>query len=208
MANAKNIPFETLLDLTDQRLPAQETADLLDLIPLCDEATQADWAWIQAFKDSLMTNPTLEATRNDLLMAFRQNKRGAWRRKLQQMVAVSFDSWATRSSLAPVGARSAELASATRQLVFSTDTLDIALELRSHKTTTVITGQILQNMDVDLTAWTIDLFSDGDQVASVTSDDLGEFEFSASPSLDFQLALRYEKDEVSDELLTEPFGLQ
>lgn len=207
MDNVEKILFDKLLDLAEKRLSNKEAVDLMHQLSISDAETQADWEWIQSFYRSLESPPALQSTRSNLLQAFRQHRRGEWRRRLQAIVAITFDSWSTRSSLAPVGARSAETTSATRQLVFSTDTLDIALELRAHKTTTVITGQILQNEDIDLAAWTIELFADGDQIAVTTSDDLGEFEITASSNHHYQLALRHLQSKDNEELLTQPFGL-
>jgi hypothetical protein len=124
----KRIAFSQLVDWVEGRLPQKEAQAMEEQVEVADIATLADVAWLRKFvsatEDSVLESPPPEV-RSTLIARFRAHAEG--RRTpglLKRVVAtLTFD-----GGLRPaVGVRSAGTQGARRQLVYSVDDLDVAL---------------------------------------------------------------------------------
>ena len=82
------------------------------------------------------------------------------------------------------GGRSAGTQGARRQLVFSADDLDVALNVlpRARDKNFDLDGQVLSRDDVELGSFSVQLLQGETELGITTTDDLGAFAFDSIPS--------------------------
>jgi len=195
----KRIAFSQLVDWVEGRLPAKEARVVEEQVAVADSAALADVAWLRKFvratEDSVLEAPPPEV-RSTLIARFRAHAEG--RRPpglLKRVATLTFD-----GGLRPaVGVRSAGTQGARRQLVYSADDLDVALNFlpRARDKNFDIDGQILPRDDVELGSFSVQLLQSETEFGITVTDDLGTFAFESIPSGVYEIILSTERVEVS-----------
>ena len=196
----KRIAFSQLVDWVEGRLPEKEAQTVEEQMEVADSATLADVAWLRKFvsatEDSVLESPPPEV-RSTLISRFRAHAEG--RRTpglLKRVVAtLTFD-----GDLRPaVGARSAGTQGARRQLVYSADALDVALNVlpRARDKNFDLDGQVLPRDDVELTSFSVQLLQSETELGITATDDLGAFAIESIPSGVYEIILSTDRVEVS-----------
>jgi hypothetical protein len=196
----KRIDFSRLVDWAEGRLPEEDARAVEEQVALADAATLADVAWLRKFvratEDSVLESPPPEV-RSTLVSRFKAHAEG--RRTpglLKRVVAtLTFD-----GGLRPaVGARTAGTQGARRQLVYSADALDVALNFlpRARDKNFDLDGQVLPRDDVELGSFSVQLLQSGTELGLTATDDLGAFAFESIPSGVYEIVLSTDLVEVS-----------
>ena len=196
----KRIAFSQLVDWVEGRLPEKEAQAVEEQVEVADSATLADVAWLRKFvsatEDSVLESPPPEV-RSTLIARFRA--RAGDRRTpdlLKRVVAtLTFD-----GGLRPaVGARAAGMQGTRRQLVYSADDLDVALNFlpRARDKDFDLEGQVLPRDDVDLGSFSVQLLQSETELGITATDDLGAFAFESIPSGVYEIILSTDRVEVS-----------
>jgi hypothetical protein len=196
----KRIAFSQLVDWVEGRLPQKEAQAVEEQVEVADSATLADVAWLRKFvratEDSVLESPPPEV-RSTLIARFRAHAEG--RRTpglLKRVVAtLTFD-----GGLRPaVGVRSAGTQGARRQLVYSVDDLDVALNFlpRARDKNFDLDGQVLPRDDVELGSFSVQLLQSESELGITATDDLGAFAFESIPSGVYEIILSTDRVEVS-----------
>ena len=199
-APRKRIAFSQLVDWVEGRLPQKEAQAVEEQVAVADRATLADVAWLRKFvratEDSVLESPPPEV-RSTLIARFRAHAEG--RRTpglLKRVVAtLTFD-----GGLRPaVGVRSAGTQGARRQLVYSVDDLDVALNFlpRARDKNFDLDGQVLPRDDVELGSFSVQLLQSESELGITATDDLGAFAFESIPSGVYEIILSTDQVEVS-----------
>jgi len=196
----KRIAFSQLVDWVEGRLPEKEAQAVEEQVEVADSATLADVAWLRKFvsatKDSVLESPPPEV-RSTLIARFRAHA-GDRRTPglLKRVVAtLTFD-----GGLRPaVGARAAGMQGTRRQLVYSADDLDVALNFlpRARDKDFDLEGQVLPRDDVDLGSFSVQLLQSEAELGITATDDLGAFAFESIPSGVYEIILSTDRVEVS-----------
>jgi hypothetical protein len=196
----KRIAFSQLVDWVEGRLPEEEAQAVEEQLAIADIATLADVAWLRKFiratEDSDLESPPPEVRRT-LIARFEAHAEG--RRPpgfLKRVVAtLTFD-----EGLRPaVGVRSAGAQGARRQLVYSADDLDVALNFlpRARDKDFDLDGQVLPRDDVELGYFSVQLLQSETELGITATDDLGTFAFESIPSGVYEIILSTDRVEVS-----------
>ena len=167
---------------------------------VADAATLADVAWLRKFvkatEGSILESPPPEV-RSTLIARFRAHAEG--RRTpgvLKRVVAtLTFD-----GGLRPaVGARTAGTQGARRQLVYSSDALDVALNVlqRARDKNFDLDGQVLPRDDVELGSFSVQLLQSQTELSITAADKLGAFAFESIPPGVYEIILSTDRVEVS-----------
>jgi hypothetical protein len=199
-APRKRIAFSQLVDWVEGRLPQKEAQAVEEQVAVADAATLADVAWLRRFvkatEDSVLESLPPEV-RSTLIARFRAHAEG--RRTpglLERVVAtLTFD-----GGLRPaVGVRSAGAQGARRQLVYSADDLDVALNFlpRARDKNFDLDGQVLPRDDVELGSFSVQLLQSETELGITATDDLGAFAFESIPSGVYEIILSTDRVEVS-----------
>jgi hypothetical protein len=98
-----------------------------------------------------------------------------------------------------VGVRSAGAQGARRQLVYSADDLDVALNFlpRARDKDFDLDGQVLPRDDVELGSFSVQLLQSETALGITATDDLGAFAFESIPSGVYEIILSTDQVEVS-----------
>ena len=199
MSNSKKLNFDILLDWLEGRLPEGEAKAIEQQVAMADETTQADVAWIRTFlqvsQETTLASPPAtvrtELTRRFEAYAQKRPQPGL----LQQLVAIlTFDS---HSQSAAAGIRAASTPETQRQLIYTTDVADIALNVqpRSNKLFD-LNGQVLPTEEVALDNFSVQLLRDMEEKGLTTTDNLGEFLFEAIPTGIYELIVSNDQFEA------------
>jgi hypothetical protein len=199
-APRKRIAFSQLVDWVEGRLPQKEAQAVEEQVAVADSATLADVAWLRKFvratEDSVLESPPPEV-RSTLIAHFKAHAEG--RRTpglLKRVVAtLTFD-----GGLRPaVGVRSAGAQGARRQLVYSADDLDVALNFlpRARDKNFDLDGQVLPRDDVELGSFSVQLLQSETELGITATDHLGAFAFESIPSGVYEIILSTDRVEVS-----------
>ena len=196
----KRIAFSQLVDWVEGRLPEKEARAVEEQVAVADAATLADIAWLRRFvratEESVLEAPPPEV-RSTLISRFRAHAEG--RRPaglLKRVVAtLTFD-----GGLRPaVGVRSAGTQGARRQLVYSVDDLDVALNFlpRARDKNFDLDGQVLPRDDVELGSFSVQLLQSETELGITATDELGAFAFESIPSGVYEIIISTDRVEVS-----------
>jgi hypothetical protein len=196
----KRIAFSRLVDWVEGCLPEAEARAVEEQVAVADAATLADVAWLRKFvratRDGILESPPSDV-RSTLIARFNAHTEG--RRTpglLKRVVAtLSFD-----GGLQPaVGARAAGTLGARRQLVYSADALDVALNFlpRARDKNFDLDGQVLPRDDVELGSFSVQLLQGGTEIGITATDDLGAFAFESIPSGVYEIIISADRVEVS-----------
>ena len=193
--------FEQLVDWIEGRLSAEETAVIAAEVAQAGEETKRLISWIQLFhraSDEIVMPPLPPERRRLLQRRFEQFAEGRRRPGfLQRLVAsLTFDS---RQQLGLAGAREAAIQAEPRQLVYSTEIADIALNIQQEAAGVfTIAGQVFPMSDeVSMDAFTIQLLQGITEFGMAMTDELGEFAFKGvSPGV-YDIILSSERAEIT-----------
>lgn len=192
--------WQQLIDWVEGRLSPSESAIVEQQVAGADEKTLADLAWIRAFLrvgDEIVLDEPPVGLRSALRASFDAyaGKKGTERKTndspnlLNRLVAaLTFDS-GLQFGLA--GARAGELGE-VRQLVYSTDSLDLSLSVQHGVEGVRIDGQILPIKDLVLDAFHVRIEQESQLVADTPVDPYGLFSFAAVSPNTYQLLLSTE----------------
>jgi hypothetical protein len=199
MRDPGKISFERLVDWVEGRLSEEDTRAVEEQVAVAGEATLDQVEWLRAFvrvsEDVDIDSPPRKV-RGELIRRFaaytgdRQTPS-----LLQRLVAtLSFD-----SGLQPAfGVRSAGAQEAAqRQLVYTTDAAEIALNIRPHPRSVHLDldGQVFPTEDADPASFRVQLLSDTDK-ADLTTDQFGEFGFESVAPGAYQILVSSERVEI------------
>jgi hypothetical protein len=209
MTGARKVSFEQLVDWIEGRLSDAEATAVARLVETADEAVRDDVAWLRAFLDTSaklrMESPPPDIHQT-LVRRFAAHARTRRLEELKQWLvgALTFDSARTA---ALGGVRATSLQGPPRQIVYSTDPLDVALALvpdtdGPHLT---IHGQILpKTTTIEPSGFSVQLQRDATEIARVDADDLGEFVFDRLDVGTYEIILANEQYSI----LLAPIDLQ
>lgn len=203
----KEISFETLVDWVEGRLAPGEAARVEAWVAEADTAVQADVAWLRRFhrlsqEITLATPP--DWVRRRLRRRFQTDiprpsapETGRWQR---WRGILSFDS---RSQAAMAGVRGG-LTNAGRQLVYTTEGGEVALNVHPHAADEKVDllGQLFPPGE-DVPLFSVQLLQDGAEIGLTMADDLGEFTFTGLPPVTVSLVCSSDQAE----LIIPPFYL-
>ncbi|MEI7770422.1 MAG: hypothetical protein WCI67_10560 [Chloroflexales bacterium] len=179
MVGANSIPFDTLLDLFDGRLPAGTARELEARLADASPQTQADADWLRAFAAAraravLATPPAnLHAA---LLRQFRPSPLAGLLRRAAALL--TFDS-AAQPALA--GVRSVDVR--TRQMIFTCDLAEVAMTVRPSRQADRIdvNGQVFSRDMASVDSLVLRLTRADDLLDISLTNQLGEFSFIELP---------------------------
>jgi hypothetical protein len=196
----KRIAFSQLVDWIEGRLPEKEARAVEEQMAVADAATLADVAWLRRFvkatEGSILESPPPEA-RSTLIARFRAHAEGRRTPGLWKRVVATLT---FHGGLRPaVGVRSAGTQGARRQLVYSADDLDVALNFlpRARDKNFDLDGQVLPRDDVELGSFSVQLLQSESELGITATDDLGAFAFESIPSGVYEIILITDRVEVS-----------
>lgn len=198
MRKTDNPNFALLLDWIEGRL-SEEEATRVQARLQGDAQLQADLAWIEHFTDArqrvtLATPPPrVRAVLNERFAAFAEDRRQPG--LIERLVGLlTFDS---RAQMATAGFRSAATQGLERQLVYSTEMAEIALNFQpdAQGEQVRLAGQIFTSMDLS-GPLLIQLIQQDAEVAHATADELGEFTLPSVPVGEYELLLSSDEFEV------------
>ncbi len=198
MAGTDFIPFDRLLDWIEGRLPAEEAAQVAAALAAAGPAGQADADWLRAFGRA-SSSLQLDSPSPDLHAALLRQYQPPLARRIADRVAalLSFDSAMAQPAIA--GLRSGELRA--RQVVFSCDLLEVALNMRPsrHSDRLDVNGQIFPRELPDPEGLMARLSRGGELVDVSLTNDLGEFQFVSLTPGDYTLDLLGDSSQVAVE---------
>ncbi|MDJ0754371.1 MAG: hypothetical protein QNJ45_12690 [Ardenticatenaceae bacterium] len=178
MTNINPIDFSQLIAWLEGKLPEEEAQEIAQQVAAADEETRQVVESLRLLiQDSTvqLENPP-EKLRPLLMRRFRAFAKD-WQQPsvLQRLVGLlTFDSW----QHAAAGVRSAATIEAdSRQMVFSVDGVEIALDILKRDATYEINGQILADPALLDSNLTVELWVGEREIAESAVDDLGEFSF-------------------------------
>jgi hypothetical protein len=196
----KRIAFSQLVEWVEGRLTEKEARAVEEQVAVADGATLADVAWLRKFvratEDSVLESPPPEVgmTLIDRFEAHAEGRRPPGLLK-RVFATLTFD-----GGLRPaVGVRSAGAQGARRQLVYSADDLDVALNFlpRAGDKNFDLDGQVLPRDDVELGSFSVQLLQSETELGITATDDLGAFAFESIPSGVYEIILSTDRVEVS-----------
>ena len=197
---SKRIAFSRLVDWVEGRLPDEEAREVEEQMEVADSATLADVAWLRKFLRATETSVLESAppdVRSTLVAQFKEHVEG--RRQpglLRRIVAtLTFD-----DGLQPaVGVRSVGAQGTRRQLVYSADALDVALNFlpRTRDKMFDLNGQVLSHDDAELGSFSVQLLQRETELAITATDDLGGFVIESLPPGVYEIVLSSEQVEIS-----------
>lgn len=192
MPEPAKIEFERLVDWAEGRLSAEEAEEVEQLLARADEETRAEAAWLRAFGkmagDTVISDPPADL-REALITRFdefteERPRPGPLRRLAARL---TFD-----GGLQPAfGVRSAGT-SGSRQLVYSSEAVDVALNLwrRRGDGGFDVDGQVLLIDDPEPGPLDVRLLAGEDEVGATTADELGDFAFEDVPPGSYKVLVR------------------
>lgn len=205
MGGTDNIPFEHLVDWLEGRLSAKEAAAVALALASLGPDAQGDAAWLQAFHEArarLRLDKPPPALHAALVGQYRPPLLQGLARRAAALL--TFDSAAAPLALA--GLRAGELRA--RQLVFTCDLLEVALNMRPSRQGDHLdlNGQIFPR-DLPAPENLLARLSRGGELVDVSpTDALGEFQFVGVAPGDYTLDLLGEGGEVAIETFAVQLG--
>jgi hypothetical protein len=197
---SKRIAFSRLADWVEGRLPDEEAREVEEQMAVADSATLADVAWMRKFLRATEASVLESAppdVRSTLVAQFKEHAEG--RRQpglLRRIVAtLTFD-----DGLRPaVGVRSVGAQGTRRQLVYSADAIDVALNFLPHTRDKMfdLNGQVLSHDDAELGSFSVQLLQRETELAITATDDLGGFVIESLPPGAYEIVLSSEQVEIS-----------
>lgn len=192
MADSSFPSMSQLADWLEGKLSAEETAVLAQLVA-ANPDLQQQVAWLQEFlqlsRTTTLAHPpaSVRQAANAAFAAYAQAKRPP--NRLRSFIAsLTTDNW-QRPALA--GARNVSLRSEPRQLIYSSDLADVALNARMQAGSQQIDldGQIFPLDDSDPADFIVQLLQNGVERRLVFADALGKFHLAELAPGEYNLLL-------------------
>jgi anti-sigma factor RsiW len=197
----KRIAFSQLVDWVEGRLSDEEAREVEEQVAVADAATLADVAWVRRFvratEGRILESPPPEV-RSTLIARFKARAGGRRTPGLLKLLVatLTFD-----GGLRPaVGARAAGTQAARRQLVYSAEALDVALNIlqRARDKNVDLDGQVLpREEDMEPGSFSVQLLQSESELGITATDEVGTFAFECIPSGVYEIILSTERVEVS-----------
>ena len=198
--NNKQVDFARLVDWTEGRLPEDEARIVEDTLAGAGSDTLADAAWLRRFfeatENAVVESPPreLRGALMDTFEAYTRDRRdgGLVRRVLAGFV---FD-----SNLQPAaGLRSVGAQQSRRQLIYQTDTFDLAVNLlaRESDNNLDLDGQVLPREGETPELFSVQLVRDGLEMALTVVDEMGSFALWRIPPGAYEMVLSTKRVEIS-----------
>jgi hypothetical protein len=187
------------MDWMENRLPAAEAAAIAQAVE-ADPQLRERAAWLREFlqlsEGVVLVDPPAEVRRaaNAAFAAYAQSQRPPG--ILQTLSALlTSDSW-QRLSLA--GVRNVTLQTAPRQLVYSSDAADVALNVHAQSGSQEIDldGQIFPLDDSEPAGFIVQLLHDGIELRLAACDAAGKFSLAGLPSGQYDLVISSDHAEI------------
>jgi hypothetical protein len=194
------IDFARVADWIHGRLSEEEARSVEEQLATADEETRYEVellrTFIEASNSIVLAKPPPDVTET-LASRFEAHARG-WRQPglVRRLVAnLTLDSG---FQSAGAGARSTGNREAERQLFYSTDVVEIVLEVlpRLGSRGLDLSGQVFPRDDEATSALTIHLLRDAKEIGITSTDDFGEFEFEDVPPGVYEMVLSGEGVEI------------
>jgi hypothetical protein len=195
-----SIDFSQLVDWVEGRLSEEEKQAIEERVAVADSATLADVAWLHKFvratEGIVLESPPPEV-RNTLVARFQAYAEGRRTPGLLKRVVASltFD-----GGLMPAaGLRAAGAQGIRRQLIYSTDGLDVALNFwpRIRDKNLDVAGQVFPHDGMELGSFSVQLLRGETELAITAGGDLGDFAFESIPAGVYSMILSTAQVEVS-----------
>lgn len=200
MPGANEIDYARAADWIQGRLSEEEARAVEEQLATAGEETREEVEvlrrFIEASGSMIMVKPPSDV-RETLARQFEAHARG-WRQPnlLRRLVAsLTFDSG---FQPADAGARSAGAQEGERQLSYSTDVVEIVLDVfpRPGSGRLDLSGQVYSRTGEAIGAFTVQLLRDAKESGITSTDDLGEFAFEDVPSGVYEMVLSGEGVEI------------
>ena len=184
MPSSEDVEFARLLDWVEGRLSEQAARAVEEQVATAGSATRDNVAWLRAFarvsEDTVIASPP-SGVRDILIERFEAYAEAKQQPGfLERLVAtLTFD-----SNLQPSpGLRAVGVPESRRQLVYSTDAADVAMTVRLRTSDGLLDvyGQILPVDSADIGVFGVQLLEGPSEVATIATNDLGEFMFETVP---------------------------
>ena len=198
--NNEQVDFARIADWVEGRLPEGESRIVEAAVAGADSATLADEAWLRRFHraaDSAIIESPPREVRDALVETFEAHARNRRAPGLVERVLAGlvFDSnMQPAAGLRAVGAQQSR-----RQLIYHADTFDLVINLlaRESDNDLDLDGQVLPREGGQPELLSVQLLSDGGELALTVADDLGSFALQGIPPGGYELVLSAETVEVS-----------
>lgn len=193
------LDFEKLVNWLEGNLSPEEALEISQQAAQADEETQANIVWLHtifdARKDLVIDSPPTEVR---TFLRRRFEAYAETRRQpgfMQRLIgSLTFDS---RLRPATASFRTVGTELAPRQLVYSTDLVDVTLNIQTRTDETLnVTGQIFLGNEIAPNAFVVQLIQGAREVAIVAADPLGEFVFQAIPTGAYELVVSSGQAEI------------
>jgi hypothetical protein len=199
MRKPKKVDFSQLVGWVEDRLSEEEARVVQEQMAVADSATLADVAWLRKFvratESTILESPPpeIEGTLVAYFEDYAEGRRAPG--LLKRVVAtLTFD-----GGLRPAaGLRTASAQGVRSQLIYSTDTLDVALNFWpcARDKNLDVQGQIFPRDDMDLGSFSVQLLRGETGLAMIPTDDSGGFAFESIPPGVYTMILSTDQVEV------------
>jgi hypothetical protein len=196
----KEIDLSRLADWVEGRLSEEEARAVQEQVAVADSATLADVAWLRKFaraaEGAALESPPAEV-RSALVSWFKARAEGRQRPNLLRRVVATL---ALPGDLRPAtGVRATSAQRVRRQLIYTTDDLDVALNFwpRAHDRNLDLEGQVFPRDDIELVPFTVQLLRGDTEFAMTATDDWGSFALESVLPGAYTMILSADQLEVS-----------
>jgi hypothetical protein len=201
MVGNHDVTFEQLIDWVEGRLSPGEAEALATKVGASGQEVQAQVRWLRSFmqlSDAIVLTAPPVSVRAELAKRFVDSANARRQPGVFQRIAaaLSFD-----STQLPVmaGVRAGD-SGQTREMVFATEPLDVALTIHPHEKDPYfnLLGQILPNDAAIIPdMFAVQLVRDGNEMTIIMADEMGEFGFTTVASGDYWLVVSSDTLEVT-----------
>ena len=196
----ERVDFSLLVDWVEGRLPEDEVRAVEEQVSRADSRTLDDVAWLRKFvkaADNAVLESPPQEVRDALMARFEAHVKGRQTPGFltRVLARLTFD-----SNLRPaVGLRAAGAQQARRQLVYSADAFDVALNFRSRVPDKYVDleGQLFPRDDEELEPFVVQLLQVGTERALTATDELGSFAVRDMPPGTYEIVLSTDTLEIS-----------
>lgn len=183
------VTFSKLVDWIENRLPAAEAAQVEATVAQ-DANAQETVAWLRRFNSasqSVQIGRPSQAVRDTLRARFDQYAAQQPSFFERLIATLTFDSHA---QLATAGIRSAATEGQQQQLIYTTDSAEIALNIvQSPAKEFAVFGQLFPFTDIPLDDFSVQLVQADSEVQITDTNELGEFELDPLPAGSYELVV-------------------
>lgn len=199
MKRSNVLTFAKILDWLEGKLSEEQAQSVVDLLANADDPTRADLEWLRMFlhtsKSTRLASPPAKV-REFLLQRFAEYAK-TYRPTgfMRYLAKLTFDSH-HQSALA--GLRSASAESLQRQLIYSTEIAEVALNIQwnPQNQRLDLIGQVFPFAGISPTALSVQLLQNSAEVGIAMTNDLGEFNFEGIPRGEYKLIICWDDLEV------------